>query len=108
MHILAIAPLRVCSGPQQTRSFSSDLATERKFNNSGFMAIEFLHHQAQHLDDQEAGETHGLRPQYQAGFLKLLFGYLVCAMSIHNYNSFTRGIHRKQCKALLEDYFGHG
>ena len=30
-HILVIESLRVCSGPQQTRSFSSDLATKRKF-----------------------------------------------------------------------------
>ena len=61
MHILVITS-RVCSGPQLTRSFPSDLATKLKFNNSDFMAIEFLHHQAQHLDDQEAGDTHGLRP----------------------------------------------
>ena len=75
MHILVIVSLRICSGLQQAGSFSSDLATKWKFNNSDIMAIEFLHHQVQHLDDQAAGETQDLRPQYQAGFLKPLLGF---------------------------------
>jgi len=37
-HIFASVSLRVCSGPQRTRSFSSELATERKFNTFPFIS----------------------------------------------------------------------
>jgi len=35
VQILVIVPLRVCSGSQQTRAFSSELTTKRKFQHRG-------------------------------------------------------------------------
>jgi len=79
------------------------------------MAIELLHSQVQHLNDETAARKRG-KPGPQTlstkrevhHDLEAFIWVLVYAMMLHNYNSLTRETDRKDYKQTLDEYFGHG
>lgn len=79
------------------------------------MAIELLHLQVQHFNDEKAARKRGrlapptLRTERETYHdLEALIWVLVYAMMIHNYDSLTNQTDRKEYKAILDNYFGHG
>jgi len=80
-----------------------------------FMAIELLHSQIEHLDNETTARKRGksgpptLNTKREVHHdLEALIWVLVYAVMIHNYNSLTRETDRKKYKQTLDEYFGHG
>ena len=80
-----------------------------------FMAVELLRSQEEHFIAEKAERRKGkhgpltLSTERQAYHdLEAFLWVLVYAMMIHHYNSLTRETDRKEYKAILDSYFGHG
>ena len=80
-----------------------------------FMALDLLHSQVRHLNDEKVARKRGkpgpptLSTERNASHdLEGLLWVLVHAIMIHNYNSLANETDRKEYKVTLDDYFGHG
>ena len=80
-----------------------------------FMAVELLRSQEEHFIAEKAERRKGkhgpltLSTERQAYHdLEAFLWVLVYAMMIHHYNSLSRETDRKEYKAILDSYFGHG